>query len=734
MAETQVTTNQPDASPGLILPPASDTEAEVLVLEASNTGVQIAATANAAFAAITLASGDPISCPPVRDFPLPVFASAPVVLPIPPTAPDLEALPPLSNITAPVFTGVPYQPSIFQGVDPIAPDFPISPSAPALSDIVAFPLDDTPILGGTDPDIVFPLPPDDFAGVIPDSPLLAEPVVPASPDDTLPAAPSLETIVLPTAPTIFIPSFLATLADGPIAPTDTFSYNEVPYTSDLLDDLEEKLEFFLGANTTGLEAVIWQGIWERAVEREDLLAIKARDESSIEFAARGFSLPPGAQVARDQEIIQANQDMASSLSRDQAIEEARLEVENVRFAITSTIELQIALIRNHSDIQGRALDVARLTVELPQALFRAEIDAHNAEIAAYRVEVDVFNALLQAEITKIEIFKSEIQAQGLITEINSANIANYKAQIDAVVATFDLYRAQLDAARFVLEINRQRLEEFQALIAAFEAEARVLVAEAGIYESKVMAERLKVDVRKTEVEAFAQQVNAYAAVNSAKAASKGQEIDVERFKIENFTAEISAVQAQIAALTAELTADVEVFNSFVAKFSAETDAESRRVTGDTGVFGAEIEAFSATSRRDTDLAQATASRAQATASLFTAEVTAFGAEALANTAVFEADVGRYGQDISGYSARVNRDLGEAKICVDQLVAQLSLMQEQIIAEARIAGQIAAAEISQFSFSKTESQSNSFSRSFSTSHQTVGGEQRVNNFNYGCDCP
>ena len=737
MAETQVTTNQPEIAEGLIL--TAGKTGDVLSpysanFSSSDTGVQIAATANAAFQAITLASGDLVACPPIRDFALPVFASAPVVLPIPPTAPDLEALPPLSNITAPVFTGVPYQPSIFLGVDPVAPTFPISPSAPILADLVAFPLDATPVLGGSDPDIVFPLPPDDFAGIIPNSPILAEPVVPPSPDDTLPAAPTLETIVLPTAPTIFIPSFLATLQDGPIAPDDTFSYNEIPYTSTLLDDLEAKLEFFLGANTTGLEAVIWQGIWERAVEREDLLAIKARDESSIEFAARGFSLPPGAQVARDQEIIQANQDMASSLSREQAIEEARLEVENVRFAITSTIELQIALIRNHSDIQGRALDVARLTVELPQALFRAKIDAHNAEIAAYRVEVDVFSALLQAEITKIEIFKAEIDSQKLITEINSANIANYKAQIDAVVATFDLYRAQLDAARFVLEINRQRLEEFQALIAAFEAEARVLVAEAGIYESKVMAERLKVDVRKTEVEAFAQQVNAYAAVNSAKAASKGQEIDVERFKIENFTAEISAVQAQIAALTAELTADVEVFNSFVAKFSAETDAESRRVTGDTGVFGAEIEAFSATSRRDTDLAQATASRAQATASLFTAEVTAFGAEALANTAVFEAEVGRYGQDISGYSARVNRDLGEAKICVDQLVAQLSLMQEQIIAEARIAGQIAAAQISTFSHSETFSQSNSYSYSHSNSFQTVGGEQRVNNFNYGCDCP
>jgi hypothetical protein len=703
-------------------------------LSSSDLGVDIQNSAVAAFNKIAVAAGPLIGCPPVRDFALPSFSASPVALPTPPTAPNLEALPPLSDITPPVFTGLGYQPQQFDGVAPATPSFPVSPDAPALNEITAFALDDTPILGGNDPNIIFPTPPEDFSGIIPANPLLADPLVPATPDDTLPQAPALETIVLPTAPNIFIPSFLATLADGPIAPTDTFSYNDVPYTATLLTDLEDKLEFFLSDTALGLEADIWQAIWERATEREDFLAIKARDESSIEFAARGFSLPPGAQVARDQEIIQGNRDMSASLSREQAIEEARLEVEQVRFGITSTIELQIALIRNHSDIQARALDVARLTVELPQALFRAQIDAHNAEIAAYRVEVEIFNVLLQAEITKIDIFKTEIEAQGLINQINATKIANYRAQIDAVIATFDLYKAQLETGRFVLDQNRIKLEEFQALIAAFEAESRVLVANANIYESKVMAERIKVDVRKTEVDAFSAQVGAFAAVHDAKGNSKRQEIDVERFKIESFTAEISAVQSQITALTAELTADVEVFNSFIAKFSAETDAEARRVTADTGIFGSEIEAFSATSRRDTDLATATAARSQATASLFTAEVTAFGAEALANTAVFEAEVGRYGQDIGGYGARVTRDLGEARICADQLTAQLQLLQEQIIAEARIAGQIAAAQISQFSRSVVTSHSSSSSQNTSTTGITNSGGQAVDNFNYACDCP
>ncbi len=151
-------------------------------------------------------------------------------------------------------------------------------------------------------------------------------------------------------------------------------------------------------------------------------------------------------------------------------------------------------------------------------------------------------------------------------------------------------------------------------------------------------------------------------------------------------------------------------------------------------FSSEIEAFSATSRRDTDLAQASASRSQAKATLFGAEVQAFGAEALAETSRFEAEVSRYGQDIQGYTARVNRDLGAARTCVDLLVAQLGLLQEAIIAEARIAGQIAAATISQQSYSTVFSNSNSTSQSHSVSLNSVGGGQEFRNFNFACDCP
>ena len=123
------------------------------------------------FATLTAAVGDLISCPPVRDFPLPVFAANPVVIPLPPTAPLLDPLPTLATLVEPVFTQPPFAPQAFEGVTPVTPNFPVSPNAPALANIVPFPLDAQPVLGGTDPVINFPLAPEDFAGVIPADPL-----------------------------------------------------------------------------------------------------------------------------------------------------------------------------------------------------------------------------------------------------------------------------------------------------------------------------------------------------------------------------------------------------------------------------------------------------------------------------------------------------------------------------------------------------------------------------------
>ena len=53
-----------------------------------------------------------------------------------------------------------------------------------------------------------------------------------------------------------------------------------------------------------------------------------------EFAARGFNIPPGAQVQRILQVRQENRIEIRSLTRDQGIQRATLEIDNVKFAVT----------------------------------------------------------------------------------------------------------------------------------------------------------------------------------------------------------------------------------------------------------------------------------------------------------------------------------------------------------------------------------------------------------------
>lgn len=759
--------------------------------------------------------------PIIRDFPLPELTAAPIIIPQLSDPPELEPLPDLTTLRTPEYEGAPYaapgyppapppvgeitiadvteavfegtgyQTPAFYGVNPVIPIFPGVPQSPPLDEILAAPLDPVPVLDDIPVDLIFPPAPGDFSAIAPDQPNLQEPTVPDPPDDTLPNAPALADIVLPEAPEIFIPTLTAALGPAP-TPDDvpTFQFDDEDYGSELLTALQNKLNYFLSDNTTGLAEVIWQSIWERAREREDLTAVKAREEVDTLFASRGFSLPPGAQAKRVDMILQGNQDAANSLSRDQAIEEAKLEVENVRFAVTQGIQLEIALIDNFNQAQQRALEVARLTVELAVRVFEAQVSAYNAQVVAFRAQVEAYRAEIEAEISKIQIFTAEVAAQRTIVELNNAQIANYRAQIDAVVATYDLYRAQLDAARFVLDQNRLRIEEFQALTQAYAVEAQVLSTEADIFQTRVNSERLKIDLRGSNVAAYSAQVQAFDALSNARSRIKEQEIAVERFKIENFASEIEGARLAIDSINAQLQASVSVFDSQIRRFGSEVDGEARRVTAEVEKFRGDVEAyrtevqaeveqgrisieaanqavalfegevrlhasrsesesnrvnsdvarfaaetnlFAASARRDTDLASAGASRAQAAAAIYGAEVGAFSAQVSADASRYGADISKYGADVNAFTAISAHDVNRARVVTEELTAKLGVISERIIAGARIAGQIAASALSTHSWAAVRSVSDSWSQSWSTSQSANFTSQAIAQSVYSCDC-
>lgn len=723
--------------------------------------------------AVPVAPADPV-IPGLASITAPQFSAASFFIPPPPVAPADIASPNVRDLVPPAFSGAAFVQPSFLGTIPAQATFPASPDVPSLATITVDAVDPAPVLTALLPSIVQPTPPADFTNVAPVIDTLQPIVLPASPDDTLPTAPTLEQIVLPASPVVITPTFDAVLVGSPADPTAVFAFTQTVFTDTLLDAVKTKLAFWLGDNQTGLSDAIYQAIWQRAREREDGISLQAREESFEEFAARGFSLPPGALVRRNQEIIQGNQDKSSSLSREQAIKQAEMEVDNVRYAMTEASRLEVALIDNHLQTERLGFDIARTTVDLALQLFAAQVNRYNADVSAFRTEAEVFKVLLEGEVLKLDVFRAELEGEKIKGEINTQKIDNYRAQIDAVLATFELFKSQLEAARFVIDSNRLLIDKFSAEIEGFATEARAAAIATDIYSSRIDAEKLKIDSFSSEVDAFQAQTGAYQALVQAKATAKGQEIDVERFKIESFRAEIDAVRGQIEALVAQLQSDTNVFQAQVGRFSAESgaeanrfgsevdkfrgdtdayraqidrdvgaagievdtarvnndkfdsktksyaaqiDAEIGRFSGEVNRFEADITGFTAVSQRDVDSARILVDSSNARAAIYDAQIRGFIGETQAESSRYGAEADLFRARISAFEAKGRQDVDSARVSVEHLVGQLNLLSERVIAGARIAGQLGSAALATFNFSNVVSNSASFSQANSKSDST-----------------
>lgn len=117
-----------------------------------------------------------------------------------------------------------------------------------------------------------------------------------------------------------------------------FLPNECPYL--------EKAQLWIcrtlsGKNPTGIDAQIENQIWNR--ERDRILAENGRAKAEVvsEYSARGYPIPPGAMFEAVLAIERKNMEEIGKSSRDVAIEMAKIEIENMKFAVEKAIELYV---------------------------------------------------------------------------------------------------------------------------------------------------------------------------------------------------------------------------------------------------------------------------------------------------------------------------------------------------------------------------------------------------------
>lgn len=163
---------------------------------------------------------------------------------------------------------------------------------------------------------------------------------------------------------------------------------------------------------TGVNASVEQQIWERDKARILSQAQQVEKSAVSTWANRGFPLPPGAAAAQVTQIrLDASRALAAQ-SRDIAVKTFEVELENTRFAVTTSIDLRKTALQAAGDyirtlILGpqTAVQLATSLAGLKTALAQALTSMYSAQVAAVEpfVRLNITDAQLQTSANQANL-------------------------------------------------------------------------------------------------------------------------------------------------------------------------------------------------------------------------------------------------------------------------------------------------------------------------------------------
>jgi hypothetical protein len=404
----------------------------------------------------------------------------------------------------------------------------------------------------------------------PDSAVVLDPLtIPDAPSYTLPEAPTFVTLNLPEVPVFTLPSFTGVRPDitSLDAPDNTFDFQEVAYSSTLLDQIRTRLAA-MGQGGTGLPAAVEQALFDRARGREDQLVAVEVATALDEWARLGYEEPAGVLNARIERVRQGAQNKQVTLSRDVYIQAQTVEIENLRFFVTQGIALEQTLIQQHMAVQERALRFAQAVVTVAIDLFNAEIAKANLETQLYSTDAQVFRDRLQAEIARAELYKAQIEGELAKGQINEQAIRRYEAQLRTIGVLTDIYKVSVDAVKARGEINVQRLEAKRTEVQVFAEQVRGYSAAWDGFKAQVEGELGNVRMAELATNRFATLTGAWQTQNNVAVARLQSQLASENFKLQQGEADLRRYLAQIQAQTARVDSDAKALSAESQVYSA----------------------------------------------------------------------------------------------------------------------------------------------------------------------
>lgn len=160
-----------------------------------------------------------------------------------------------------------------------------------------------------------------------------------------------------------------------------------PLAADAFDEATNWLVNTITVGGTGIAPAVEDQIWQRG--RDRIIADGARVESQTltEFASRGLSLPSGAMAGRLQEVRFEQLLKTQELSRDVAIKQAEIEIENLKFAVDLAV-------KSRMQAMGVAVDYIRALMSGADTAARVALLNADAKARMISATADLYRARL----------------------------------------------------------------------------------------------------------------------------------------------------------------------------------------------------------------------------------------------------------------------------------------------------------------------------------------------------
>ncbi len=411
-----------------------------------------------------------------------------------------------------------------------------------------------PEFSAAEPSLQWPAPPQlpqaEAPGAVPD---FQAPALPTPPVLTLPPAPSLQALALPEPPQLEFPVWDRSAPDLQLAPPSAeLLWAEQPYRSALLDAAQARLLADLQQPDHGLDPDEEQRLWQRERERAEQEAVRQREEVTRSFAARGFPLPTGMQLAAVAAVNRQLAEACQASSRDIALKRAELLQQHRQFTLQQVQQLEQVLVAAHGAAMERMLNAAKYMAEFAIQRFGAEVQQAQLRLEAWRTEAQVFADRIRALVEQANVYQAQLQAAELAGRLQMQKVEVYRALLGAIESQVGIYRSQVEAVQVTAGIEQLKLDAYKSRVEAYVAAVNGQQAQLALHRAQVDGELAKIQLFEAQARAYQTRVDGLRARADLMHANVNATIEVGKLKLAGYQSGLTSYEAGLKAETTRI--------------------------------------------------------------------------------------------------------------------------------------------------------------------------------------